>query len=180
MEKERAREEVRRKYRGKVEKILQNKQSKEQERQRLLKEKREELEDRLENKRTLKKKQQRERMLKNKERKRKYQEKLRKVDLNREKIRRQMSEKKERKNVELFKTISKAQEIIVENRFMNELKLRETLDKNTRIEHIKNPTGKYLVKKDEILNKFKMKEGVLRQIKELFWGNNNERSLAIE
>ena len=115
MEKERAREEVRRKYRGKVEKILQNKQSKEQERQRLLKEKREELEDRLENKRTLKKKQQRERMLKNKERKRKYQEKLRKVDLNREKIRRQMSEKKERKNVELFKTISKTQEIIVEN-----------------------------------------------------------------
>ena len=60
------------------------------------------------------------------------------------------------------------------------MRLKETLEKENRIDHIKNPTGKFLARKDEILNKFKIKQDLLSKAEQMYFGNEIQKMNSLQ
>lgn len=84
------------------------------------------------------------------------------------------------KKVYLLKLIYRANNLVLTNRLENQVFLKQKLDKEKLVQHLKNPTGKFLHRKDEISNKFNIKKDKINQIEELFSGNLQDREKAFQ
>lgn len=115
-----------------------------------------------------------------KARKEKYQMKLKKVNQNRENLRLKMAERREINNENMSETIKRSMEIVLQKRFYKEQKLLSKIMQEKRKEHIDNPTGILLSKKDEIINKFNIKKSLLSEIENFYFSNQNQKQHAID
>ena len=90
-----------------------------------------------------------------------------------------MIQSKGNKYLQLLTQI-RALELIVKDRFKNEMALKQTVAKDKRIEHLKNATGTFLIKKDQILSEFKSKNNQLTIIENLFSGNKRDHEESLK
>lgn len=90
-----------------------------------------------------------------------------------------MREKKQAKNEQMAETIKRWRELGLRNRALNEMKLNEDLSRRLQVGHLRCFSGEFLAKKDQILGRFKLREGQLAEIRGMFFGNQHQRESAL-